>query len=355
MRHRAASGFAAGWHETTESSEGTMFAFPLLVADIGGTNARFAVAMEPAGALQPLAQLRTGAYGSLAAAVEAALGRAGNLFPRSAILCAAGPCDGRRITLTNASWIIDGPEAINALSLDQGLLLNDFEAQALALPALPDHGLRSLTPGLAAHGPTRVVLGPGTGLGVAGLTEVGGRFVALPSEGGHIDFAPADKAEEAIWAQLERVDGRHSAESILSGPGLARLHRARLAAAGLAAEDLDAPQIVERALTGDGGACGETVRLFLRLTARFAGDMALTFGATGGVYLSGGILPRLQPLLDEAALITAFTDKPPVRAFAASVPLHLVTTPDAVLYGLAAIGRSPERYVMDWGSRLWRS
>lgn len=331
-----------------------MFAYPLLVADIGGTNARFAVVMEPGGPLRPLAQLHTGSYASLVAAAEAALGRAGDLFPRSAILCAAGPCDGRRIKLTNATWTIDGPEIADALSLDQGLLLNDFEAQALALPALPEHGLRDLTAGLAAHGPTRVVLGPGTGLGVAGLTEAAGRFIPLPSEGGHVDFAPMDAAEAAIWMALERVEGRHTAESILSGPGLARLHRARLAVAGGESSTEEAPQIVERALAGQDGECRETVVLFLRLVARFAGDMALTFGAAGGVYLAGGILPRLAPLIDAPAFVAAFADKPPVAAFAKAIPVRLVTTPDAVLYGLAAIGRAPERYAMEWERRLWR-
>jgi len=332
-----------------------MFAYPLLVADIGGTNARFAVVMEPGGPLRPLAHLQTGAYASFVAAAEAALGRAGDLFPRSAILCAAGPCEGRRIKLTNASWVIDGPEIADALSLQQGLLLNDFEAQALALPALPGHGLRELTEGLAPRGPTRVVLGPGTGLGVAGLTEAAGRFIPLPSEGGHVDFGPVDEAEVAIWAALERVEGRHTAESVLSGPGLARLHRARLAVLGGAHTTDGAPQIVERALAGQDTACRETVLHFLRLVARFAGDMALTLGAAGGVYLAGGILPRLAPLIDAQAFVAAFTAKAPVDAFVQAIPVRLVTTPDGVLYGLAAIGHDPGRYAVDWDRRLWRA
>src|SRR4051812_5195491 len=217
--------------------------------------------------------------------------------PRSLIVCAAGPLEERRLKLTNADWTIDGPEIAEALKLEQGLLLNDFEAQALSLPALLPEWTREIGAARSARGGLRLVLGPGTGLGAAALAEIDGRFLPLATEIGHTDFGPTNSEEEAIWPHLERVEGRVTAESVISGPGLVRLHEARLGRRGQTSGHPDGVSIVDHALAGSSEEV-ETVRFFWRFVARLSGDLALTFMATGGINLAGGILPRIVDLLD---------------------------------------------------------
>ena len=177
--------------------------------------------------------LRTGDYPGLAEAIEAAVPRLGSR-PRSVIACGAGPVVGRTLKLTNAPWVMDGPEAARRTRLEQGLLLNDFEAQALSLPAIPEAWARRIGAlGFADEGP-QVILGPGTGLGIAALVEADGRYAAVSSEACHIDFGPVSPEEFAIWPHLERAHGRVTSESVISGAGLARVHRARMMAQGLA-------------------------------------------------------------------------------------------------------------------------
>src|SRR5271168_4978447 len=209
------------------------FPFPALVCDTGGTNVRFALVGEPGARLSDIVHLHTGDYPGLAEAIEAAVPRFGST-PRSAIACGAGPVVGRTLKLTNAPWVMDGPEAARRTGLAQGLLLNDFEAQALSLPAIPEAWVRRIGPlGFGAEGP-QVILGPGTGLGVAALVEADGRFAAVSSEACHIDFGPLWPEEFALWPHLERAHGRVTSESVISGAGLARIHRARMMARGLA-------------------------------------------------------------------------------------------------------------------------
>jgi glucokinase len=150
------------------------------------------------------------------------------------------------------------------------------------------------------------------------------------------------------------VHGRITAESVLSGPGLVRLHRARLMVAGRGAPVIDGVALVDRANQDQAGEEARTLRLFWRLIGRFAGDLALVFLARGGVTLGGGILPRILPLLDAGEFRAAFTAKPPVEAVVRAIPTQLITAPDAVLAGMAAIAAAPQRYALDYGSRNWR-
>ena len=176
----------------------------MLVCDVGGTNARFALQGAADAPLGEVAHLKTGDYPGLAEAIEAAIASLGQR-PRSVIACGAGPVDGRRLKLTNAPWLIDGPDAARRLGLGQGLLLNDFEAQALSLPTIPRDWARPIGP--APFGPRgpQVILGPGTGLGIGALIEAAGRHTPLASEACHIDFGPVGEEESALWPFLERV------------------------------------------------------------------------------------------------------------------------------------------------------
>ena len=327
------------------------FPFPVLVCDIGGTNVRIARKDAANAPLGPPVHLKTGDYPGLAQAILASGPE--NAVARSVIACGAGPVAGRSLQLTNAPWLMHGPAIATELGLAQGLLLNDFEAQALALPAIPGQWLHRIGPAQAAAVGPRVILGPGTGLGIGALIEVGGRFVALASEACHLGFGPVHQDEWEIFPRLERVHGRLTAESVLSGRGLGRLHRARLAALGLPVPDCDGASVGAQACADLASEEANTVRLFWRLVACFAGDMAITYLATGGVFLAGGILPRLVSLLDAEKFRAAFEAKAPVDALARRIPVHLVTAPDAVQAGMAAIAVNPARYELDYAARRW--
>jgi glucokinase len=332
----------------------TSFPFPIYVCDTGGTNVRFALQNAPDSPPGEAVHLRTHDYPGLAEAIEAAAAKLG-VRPRSVIACGAGPVDGRTLKLTNAPWVMDGPEVAKAVGLDQGLLLNDFEAQALCLPTIPDEWARLIGPARFSHGSgPQVILGPGTGLGIGALVEAAGRHTPLSSEACHTDFGPINDEEAAIWPHLERVHGRVTTESVMAGPGLVRLHAARLASLAKPSEGLDAAAIVERALKNRTGDEAATIGLYWRIIARFAGDMGVTFVATGGVTLAGGVLPRILDLLDEQAFRAAFEAKAPVDAMARRIPTRLVTHSDAVLVGMAAIAATPERYAIDYASRCWK-
>ena len=332
-----------------------MFPHPLLIADIGGTNARFALFDHPGAEPQMLARLKTADFATPALAIKAVLADLPEA-PRSAILCVAGPVVNRRCHLTNAAWTIDGPALLHELGFEQGLLLNDFEAQALSLPAHRDSWLTQIgILGRSLQSGPRVILGPGTGLGIGALIELDHRFVPIPSESCHIDFGPVEEDEFPLWRHLERVHGRITTESVMSGPGLVRLYRARLAERGKNAPEINGSEIVNVALRDETSLERTIVDLYVRLIARFAGDIAITFLATGGVTLAGGILPRIAPIIDHAAFRTAFEKKEPVDHLTKAIPSHLLNETDAVLYGMGLIGGTPERYAIDYATRFWRT
>jgi glucokinase len=329
------------------------FPFPVLVCDIGGTNVRFAMQSEPGGKLGEVEHLRTWDYPGLVEATEAAVAKLG-VKPRSLIACGAGPVTEKSLKLTNAPWHIDGADVAKRLKLDAGLLLNDFEAQALSLPTIPSDWARQIGPvEFGAPGP-KVILGPGTGLGIGALIEAAGRHTPLSSEACHIDFGPVTPEDWAIWPHLERAHGRITTESVLSGAGLVRVHKARIAATGAPTPEIDAPALTAAALANLKGPEAESVRLYWNIVARFAGDMAIAFVAFGGVTLAGGVLPRLVDLLDEAAFRAAFEDKAPVDALARKIPTRLVTQSDSVLVGMAAIASKPGGYAIDFAARDWK-
>ena len=326
--------------------------FPVVVVDVGGTNARFALQPAPDAPLGEAVHLKTHDYPGLVEAAEAAVVAHGQR-PRSLLVCGAGPVEGRKLKLTNAPWTIDGPDAARRLDLAQGLLFNDFEAQALSLPAIPPGWSRQIGPvGFGPRGP-QVILGPGTGLGIGALVEAAGRHTPLASEACHIDFGPVGDEESALWPHLERVYGRVTTESVLAGPGLARVHAARIAALGRARPTLDPPAVVAAALADRSGDEAASLRLYWRMVARFAGDMGVAFVATGGVTLAGGVLPRIVDFLDDAAFRAAFEAKAPVDALARRIPTRLVVRADAVLVGMAAIAAAPQRYAIDYANRAW--
>ena len=336
------------------SADSAIFPFPVLLADIGGTNARFCVKPAADAATSPMLRLDTHGYPSFARAAEEAITRLGGARPRSLLVGAAGPVHNRAASLTNANWRIDGPHLAEAMALDQGLLLNDFETLALAIPALGPDDVMAI--GAAQPGPgTALVVGPGTGLGVGALAGVEGRFLPLPSEGGHTGLAAGAADEHAVLDRLGATSGRVRAELLIAGPGLMRIFQAVTEIRNHPALLIEPAEIAARALAGSDPVAVEAMRLWLSLMARFCGDMALSFMATGGVYLAGGILPRVRSLIDAPVFRAAFEDNDAHQALLASIPVNLIVAQEPAFLGLAALAAAPERYILDYGNRLWRA
>ncbi|SEG10407.1 glucokinase [Thermomonospora echinospora] len=308
---------------------------PWLVADIGGTNARFGLVQapgEPPGRVQVLA-LRD--HAGLAEAAATYLARhAGDVRPTAACVAVAAPVGRDGVfRLTNAHWSGSADGLRADLGLDHVELINDFEALALSLPTLGPADLRALGDALPAGGAPAAVLGPGTGLGVAGLVWAGDRPVAVPGEGGHVDLPAATDRELEILAMLRAELGTAGAEQLLSGEGMTRLYELVARLHGVPVEPLSAAQICARRTDP---LCHETLETFCALLGSFAGNVALTFGARGGVYIGGGILPRIWDVLHRSDFRRRFESKPPMERYLRAIPTALIVAPTPALSGAAA-------------------
>jgi glucokinase len=320
---------------------------PVLIGDIGGTNARFAILPRPGAPLLMLPRALTASFPTPVDAIRDALSGSDAPAPRTAMLAIAARVESPVVGMTNAHWTIDAAGIAADLALGSVTLVNDFVPIAAALEALREANgdLARIGPDLAGgHGPM-LVLGPGTGLGAAALAPVGDRVAVLPTEAGHVEFGPAHADEAAVWPGLERVHERVTTEAVLSGPGLERLHRALAFVTGETSGLETASDICAAALSGGDRQAAATLDLFGRLLGRFAGDLALIFGATGGVYLAGGIAPRLIDVLRSGAFRSAFERKAPQDAFLRKIPTFVVTHPDPALEGLAILASRPDHVI----------
>jgi glucokinase len=326
---------------------------PRLVADIGGTNGRFALSW-PDRAPEPPGEFTCADYPELGAAIEAFLERrAPELAPRQAALAVAGPVTGDVVQITNHPWRFSSQELRRQLGLERLVVINDFSALALALPQLLDEELRPIGGGAPVPGAPKAVLGPGTGLGVAGLVPTPDGWLPLAGEGGHVDFAPGDEREVEILRRLKRRWGHVSAERLLSGPGLVSLYLtlAELEA-GVAGAVLEAPTpeaVVEAARAGEDRVAGAALCTFCAVLGAVAGDLALTLGALGGVYLAGGIVPRLGAAFDERGFRRRFEAKGRFAYYLARIPVYVVMASHPTLLGLA---RCLDDGVAPWGAQM---
>ena len=319
-------------------------AYPWLVADVGGTNARFGTVAGPGAAVQDVRVLPVAGHAGPAAAVRAYLqGQApGTPVPRSAAFALATALDGDRIELTNGAWSFSRAATQAELDLQTLLCLNDFEAQALSLPRLQPRQLRAWgaappAPGEVAVGTVMAVIGPGTGLGVGGVVRAPGRWLALPGEGGHATLAAADDFESEVLSHARSEYAHVSAERCLSGIGLPVLCRAVAAVLGHGENvaSLTTEQIVARGLSGESAACGRTLDVFCAMLGGFAGSVALTLGARGGVFIGGGIVPRLGERFFQSAFRQRFEAKGRFQPFLSAIPTALITDTLAALSGAA--------------------
>lgn len=325
--------------------------FPVLIADIGGTNARFAVLSEAHSPVRTFPTVRTADFEDLAAAVTATVLDTTSILPRSLLVALAGPITGASTKLTNADWVIDPEETRRALHLDTVVTFNDFEALALSLPSLADGQLMQVGRGEAVSREPRVVLGPGTGLGVAALVYSDRRFTPIAGEGGHVSLGPETDEDFRLWPYLERFHGRITGEALLSGNGLARLYRAVAAAAGKDGTWCrNGAEVTDAARDGDPVA-DTAVDLFLTYLGRLAGDLALIFLAKGGVYIAGGIAPRLIDRFGQSGFREAFEAKAPHRAILENVATFVITEPMPAIAGMATFATMPERFALDLRGR----
>lgn len=321
-------------------------AFPVLLGDIGGTNARFGMLLEAGGGVLPLPRMLTGGFPDPSAAIRAALQGYGGPPPRSASLAIAAAVEDLVVKMVNASWTIDATRIAGDFGLAGVTLLNDYTPVAVALAGLGDADLAVIGPAKLPAGGPKLVLGPGTGLGVAALIPAGDRFCVVSGEAGHVEFGPVSDDETVVWSHLERVRGRVTAEAVLSGPGLLRLYRALAIARG-EMPTLNQPSHVQVAgQSGSNRRAAEALEWFARLLGRFAGDLALVLNA-GAVYLASGIAPRMIDGLARGGFRDAFERKAPHETLLRRTPTWVVTNPEPALLGLALIATHPGRFLFE--------
>jgi glucokinase len=308
------------------------------VADIGGTNARFALA-EPQGMPREETTLKTADFPGVAEAARAYLK---DRQVKSAVFAVNGPVEGDWLKLTNGPWAFSVEATRRALGLARLSVINDFVAQALAVPQLSAEDLVKLGAGEAVGGRPIGVIGPGTGLGVAALLPApDGGWQALPSEGGHVSFAPHDETGTHILARLQQRFGHVSNERVLAGPGLVNVANALAEIEGETLPPLDPKDVAARARAGSCPFCAEAIRRYPAMLGAAAGDLALTLLARGGIFIAGGVVGNLGDLFDVARFRAGFVAKGRFRTYLEPIPTYLVTRPETGLIGAAALRIEP--------------
>lgn len=328
--------------------------FPILIGDIGGTNARFCILSDADSEPTQLTTVKTAEYPSIDDAIQTAVLNNTSVKPVSTLLAVAGPIESDEIPLTNCHWVVKPKDMLANLGLSDVIVINDFEAQALAIAALGDDNRERIGPERADMMASRVVLGPGTGLGVAGLVYARNMWFPVPGEGGHVDIGPRSARDYQVFPHLEAIEGRIAGEQILCGRGLVNLYRAICTTDGVSPAYTDPADITANGLNGANAQAQETLSLFSTYLGRIAGDMALIFMARGGVYLAGGISQKIIPALKLPEFRAAFEDKAPHKALMASIPTYVVTHPQAALAGLSTYARSPSNFGVTLDGRRWQ-
>jgi glucokinase len=301
--------------------------YPRLVGDIGGTHARFARLLAPEQPLQDLATYRCADFPSLQAVMQRYLDEHAGSEAHWGAIAIANPITGDVVKMTNLPWSFSTVQMQRELGLERLLVINDFTALALALPALDGSPqLRQVGTGAPGPGAPRALLGPGTGLGVSGLlpSQCNGE-VALSGEGGHVTLSAADDDEAAVIAALQHRFGHASAERALSGPGLVNLYQALCRLHGVHVDTtLDAAAITHAGLEGECAQCGAAIEMFCSLLGTVAGNLALTLGARGGVYIGGGIVPKLGTALDRSRFRERFEAKGRFAGYLHAIPTYVI-------------------------------
>ena len=310
-----------------------------LLADIGGTNARFA--LDIGGELGPISTLRTADHRDIGSAIRAFLDTAGrDSPPRRAALACAGPIEGGLVQMTNLDWRIDAAQIQDEIGIEKVQLVNDFASVAWAIPLLQAADLHRVGGGQAVDGSPAVVLGPGTGLGVAGYVPHAGGGSIVVGEGGHVSMpANTDREAEVLSAAHNELD-HVSAERLLSGEGLERIYAILTRLDGLELPERSAAEITGAATAGECPVCGEAVDMFCDMLGTIASNLALTFGARGGVFIAGGIVPRIRDYFAASGFRHRFEAKGRFGGYLARIPTSIVMHPEPAFLGLMQVLRA---------------
>lgn len=305
-----------------------------LIADVGGTNTRCAL-VDERGQPTRISIYENSGHASLLDVLRAYLDEQ-QAQPRQAALAIAAPVTGDSVRMTNRQWHFSVAEMRQDLGLDTLALINDFAAIALSLPRLEADDVVALGGGRAVDGKAMAVLGPGTGLGVSGLIPGPQGWAPLAGEGGHATLAPGTARETALADAVTRRYGHCSAERLISGPGIALTYDLLREFGGAAAAKLEPRLVVARAEEGDPLA-QEALALFFALLGSVAGNLALLLGAVGGVYIGGGIAPKLLERLQDSTFRERFEAKGRYAGYMQSIPTSVIVHPTPALLGLASL------------------
>jgi glucokinase len=307
----------------------------VLLADIGGTNARFA--LLTGGEIGPVEHTKVADHATIADAIAAFLTRhAATVSTGAAILGIAGPIENNRVTLTNSGWTIDAGDLKKIFGFEVVHLLNDFEALAWSLPALGSSDLVSTGEQRGIIGAPMLVVGPGTGFGASCFVPRGARSFAIVTEAGHATLPAASEREARVIDHLRQRIGHVSIERALSGNGLENLYEGVAAVDGVRVPSRDAASITKAALDGSCGVSRAALDMFCSLLGAICGNLALTFGARGGVYVAGGIVPRFVDHLAKSEFRKSFESKGRFESYLRDIPTHIIIKPDASFVGLKA-------------------
>lgn len=310
---------------------------PILVADIGGTNARFALATSEGGkiAIRDVQRFLAEDFETVRDAADAYLEAVADK-PKRACFAAAGPLIDGVVDFTNSHWRLDEKEIVSALNLDVFRIVNDFFALAAGVEHLDGGAFVEVKSGTPLEGAPQLVIGPGTGLGQALVVPTSAGSHVLSTEGGHVSFAPRTEEEFEIQKFIAQEHPRVSVERLLSGRGLVNIHRALCAISDTPRISLQASEITQAAVDGTYPVAVKAVDTFCGLLGRVAGDAVLASGARGGVVLGGGILPKIQDVFLKSGFVERFLDKGRMQTYVEPVPVRLIVEGEPALFGAAA-------------------
>jgi glucokinase len=316
---------------------------PRLIADIGGTNARFALLEN--GEWRDEIVLACADYPDIVSAIEHYLGSVGAASgaarPVEAAIAIAGPITGDIVRLTNHPWQFSAARTRQTLGWRRFILVNDFTALAMSLRHLPPDELERIGGGQAVPGGPLALLGPGTGLGVSGLIPAGEHWIPLQGEGGHVTLSVMNEREIAVLQQLHQRFTHVSAERVICGPGLVNLYDAVCALEGVVPKVLTPPEITRRAREGSCRLCLEALSMFCALLGTLAGNLVLTVGAVGGCYIGGGIVPELGSFFTSSHFRDRFEDKGRFADYLSRVPTYVIRSKLPAFVGLATAFTAP--------------
>lgn len=316
---------------------GAAMAEPDLVADIGGTNARFALAYRTGDGIdiRHAQSFRAVDFETVRDAADAYI-EAVDERPRRACFAAAGPLIEGAVKFSNSPWVLREEEIVTALALSRLVIVNDFFALAAGIAHIGEDGFLVVKDGAPRAGAPQLIIGPGTGLGQAIVVPCSEGPKVVSTEGGHVTFAPRTDEEFEVMKFIAREHPRVSAERLLSGRGLVNIHRALCHIADTPRASLQANEITAAALDGSFPIAVEAVQMFCGLLGRVAGDAVLSTGARGGVFLGGGILPKIQDVFLKSDFVDKFLDKGRMRSYLEPVPVRMIVQQGAALLGAAA-------------------